>query len=91
MEFQTFKQFLEYIESNYEEEEVIIIENFMAYYINEYRHFGKYNCQITYQDDLQTDKTGELHRLALIGFDFEKKIHDAREHKKMLKKNKMHD
>ena len=84
--FQTFSQFLSYIENNYDEEQQIIIENFMSYYINEYRNFGKYNCKDTYYDDLQNDKTGELHKLALIGFEFEKKIHDERKYKKSLKK-----
>ncbi len=86
--FQTFSQFLNYIENNYDEEQNIIIENFMAYYINEYRKFGKYNCKLTYEDDLKSDTTGELHNLALIGFAFEKKIHDEREYKKSLKKSK---
>ena len=45
--FQSFSQFLDYIERNYEEEQQIIIENFMSYYINEYRRFGKYNCKCT--------------------------------------------
>jgi hypothetical protein len=84
--FQTFSQFLDYIESNYEEEQIIIIENFMSYYINEYRNFGKYNCKDLYNDDLKCDETGELHKLALIGFEFEKKIHDEREYKKSIKK-----
>jgi hypothetical protein len=84
--FQTFSQFLEYIERNYEEEEIITIENFMSYYINEYRGFGKYNCKYTYDNDLEDDKSGELYKLALIGFKFEKKIHDERENKKQIKK-----
>jgi len=84
--YQTFSQFLDFVESNYEEEEIIIIENFMSYYINEYR--GKYNCKQTYNDDLKNDKTGELHKLSLIGFEFEKKIHNEREYKKYLKKCK---
>ena len=86
--FQTFSQFLKYIESNYEEEEQIIIENFMSYYINDYRKFGKYNCKYEYEEDLKNDKTGELHKLALIGFEFEKKIHDERQYKKSLNKSK---
>jgi hypothetical protein len=86
--FQTFTQFLNYIESNYDEEQNIIIENFMSYYINKYRNFGKCNCEYTYNDDLKNDETGELHKLALIGFEFEKKIHDNREYKKSLKKTK---
>ena len=85
--FQTFSQFLNYIESNYEEEQIIIIENFMSYYINEYRGFGKYNCKYSYDDDLKSDKTTELHKLALIGFEFEKKINDERKYKKSLKKS----
>jgi hypothetical protein len=83
--FQTFREFLDYIESNYEEEELIIIENFMSYYINEYRNYGKYNCKYTYEEDLKNDKTGELHKLSLIGFEFEKKIHDERQSKKSKK------
>ena len=71
--FKTYSNFLNHIESNYEEEENIIIENFIAYYINEYRKFGKYNCKIEYDDDLKSDKTSELHKLGLIGFEFEKK------------------
>jgi hypothetical protein len=35
--FQTFIQFLDYIDRNYDEEQNIIIENFMSYYINKYR------------------------------------------------------
>lgn len=80
--FGTFKEFLDYIENNYDEEDVIVIENFMSYYINEYRGFGRHNCKYTYDDDLKNDKTGELHKLALIGFQFEKNIHDERQYKK---------
>ena len=83
--FQTFKQFLDYIENNYEEDDIITIENFMSYYINEYRGFGKYNCKKTYEEDLYYDKTGELHKLALIGFEFEKKKHNEREFRKYFK------
>jgi hypothetical protein len=70
--FQTYRQFLNYIESNYDEQQ-IIIEIFISYYINEYRKFGKYNCKDTYNDDIKNDKTGELHKLGVIGFEFEKK------------------
>ena len=84
--FQTYSQFLDYIEKNYDEEQNEIIEGFIAYYINKYRVFGKYNCEISYNDDLKSDITGELHKLGVIGFNFEKKIHDEREYKKSLKK-----
>jgi hypothetical protein len=72
----------------YQEEQLIIIENFISYYINEYRKFGKYNCKDTYNDDIKIDKTGELHKLCLIGFEFEKKIYDERKYKKSLDKCK---
>lgn len=85
--FQTFSQFLDYINRNYNEEQNIIIENFMSYYINKYRNFGRCNSEYSYNDNLKSDKTGELHKLALIGFNFEKKRHDEREHKKSLKKS----
>lgn len=86
--FQTYSQFLNYMYSNFDEEEQIIIENFMSYYINEYRGFRKYNCQEEYYEDMNCDKTGKLHKLALIGFEFEKKIHDERKYKESLKKYK---
>jgi hypothetical protein len=76
------------MENNYDEEEQIIIENFMSYYINKYKGFGKQNCEYTYQDDLITDTSGKLHKFALIGFDFEKKIYDERCFKKLNKTNK---
>jgi len=84
--FQTFSEFLDYIEKNYDEEQNIIIENFMAYYINKYRN--KYNDEDLYKADLKDDVTEELHKLSLIGFEFEKNIHDEREYKKSLKKYK---
>lgn len=39
-----------------------------------------------YDDELKSDTTGELHKLGVIGFEFEKKIHDERQYKKSLKK-----
>lgn len=76
--FETYKHFLEYVEKNFEEEEQLVIEDFIAYYINEYRGYGRYNCKLTYKENLLNDKTGELHRLGLIGFEFEKKIFDKK-------------
>jgi hypothetical protein len=73
---------------SYDVEQQITIENFMSYYINKYRGFGKRNCKYTYDNELKNDTTGELHKLALIGFEFEKQIHDEREYKKSLKKCK---
>ena len=72
--FETYKEFLDYVENNYEEEDQLIIEDFIAYYINEFRGYGKYNCKHTYKNNLLNDNTGELHKLGLIGFEFEKKI-----------------
>ena len=72
-QFENFRQFLVYMENNYDEEQQLIIEGLMSYYINEYNGYGKQNCRHSYEEDLHNDKTGELHRLALIGFEFEKK------------------
>lgn len=83
-QFQSYNQYLVYMEQNYDEEQQIIIENFISYYINRYRGFGSKNCHEIYQDDLRDDKSGELHRFALIGYEFERKIYDERK----LKKNK---
>ena len=85
--FKTISQFINYMRS-YDVEQQITIENFMSYYINKYRGFGKHNCKYTYDNELKNDTTGELHKLALIGFEFEKQIHDEREYKKSLKKCK---
>ena len=41
------------------------------------------NCHATYQDDLINDIDGNLHKFALIGYEFEKKIHDERKLKKL--------
>ena len=86
-QFENFRQFLVYMENNYDEEQQLIIEGFMSYYINEYNGYGKQNCRQSYEEDLHNDTTGELHRFALIGFEFEKKISDERKWKKELKKN----
>lgn len=72
--FSTYKEFLEYIENNYEEEEQLVIEDLISYYVNEYNGFGKQNCKLTYKENITYDKTGELNKLALIGFEFEKII-----------------
>ena len=74
--FETYKEFLEYVENNYEEEDKLIIEDFIAYYINEYKGYGKYNCKHTYKNNLSNDKTGELYKIGIIGFEFEKIIFD---------------
>lgn len=76
--FKTYKEFLEYIENNYGEKEQLIIEDFISYYINQYRGYGKYNCKQTYKENLLNDSSGELHKMGLIGFEFEKKIFDAK-------------
>jgi hypothetical protein len=82
--FHTLSQLLIYIENNYEEEQQLIIEDLMSYYINEYKNCGKHNCEYTYKDNLKNDKTGELHKIARIGFEFEKKQCD-RKYKKSIK------
>ena len=87
-QFKNYNQYLVYMEQNYDEEQQITIENFISYYINIYRGFGSKNCHETYQDDLINDLNGDLHKFALIGYEFEKKIHDERKLKKLnLNKN----
>jgi hypothetical protein len=83
--FKTYTEFLSYVEHNYEEEQQLLIEDFMSYYINKYRGYGEYNCESTYKYNLENDKTGELHKLAVIGFEFEKHIYDERLNKKISK------
>ena len=73
-QFQDYRQFLLYIENNYDEEHQLIIEGLISYYINEFRGFSKRNCECTYQDNLKCDTTGDLHKLAVIGFNLEKTL-----------------
>jgi hypothetical protein len=40
VEFQNYKEYLLYMENNYDEEDQITIENFISYYMNKYRGFG---------------------------------------------------
>lgn len=61
------------MENNYDEEDQLIIEDFISYYINKYRGFGHKNCECTYQESLKYDISGKLHQFAVIGFEFEKK------------------
>jgi hypothetical protein len=73
-QFKDYRQFLLYIENNFDEEDQLIIEGFISYYINRFRGFEKRNCECTYKDNLKCDNTGELHNLALIGFNLEKTL-----------------
>lgn len=77
-EFQSYKELLVYIENTYNEEDQITIENFISYYININNGFTRLNCESTYQDGLKHDIDGKLHALAIIGFNFGKKIYDER-------------
>ena len=81
-QFKDYKQFLVYMDNNYDEKKQLIIEDFISYYINKYRGFGHHNYEDVYKDNLKHDINGDLHKFALIGFDFKKKIHDARKLKK---------
>ncbi len=80
--FTSYSDYLNYIEANYDEEEQITIENFISYYINRYNGFGRLNCEETYQEGLVTDITGKLHKIALIGFEFEKSKFNRRKNSK---------
>lgn len=39
---------------------------------------GNKNCETSYYENLEIDNTGELHKFALVGFEFEKEISDKR-------------
>ncbi len=66
--FTNYKEFQQYIETNYpNEEDQIVIENFISYYINKYRKLRC--CEITYKESIEYDITGELHSLGLIGYE----------------------
>jgi len=82
--FENYEQYLKYMESNMDEEDQITIENFISYYMNTYKGFGKKNCEMTYQEELKNDENGKLHEFALVGVSFEKKIFDE---KRKIKKN----
>ena len=65
IEFQNYKEYLLYMENNYNEEEQITIENFISYYINKHKRFGHYNCEYTYQDDLKNNINNSLNKFNL--------------------------
>jgi hypothetical protein len=67
-EFRDYKEYQLYMDNNYNEEEQITIENFISYYMNKHRGFGRQNCEYEYQEELQNDVTGKLHDFAIIGF-----------------------
>lgn len=77
-EINTYSKLWHYIEEKYNEEQQIVIENFISYYINDYRGYGHKNCQLTYKEDLDYDTTCELHKVALKGVEFEKNIEDRK-------------
>ena len=83
--FENYTQFLLSLEKKYSEEEQLIIEDFISYYMNQYRGFGHHNCEHTYRNNLIQDTTGTLHTLSLIGVEFEKKIHEKRRKTKINK------
>jgi hypothetical protein len=72
--FSSYADYWRYIQSKYTEEEQISIENFISYYVNKINGFGKKNCEETFAEEKRNDKNGELHSLAMIGVEFEKKI-----------------
>lgn len=74
VEFKNYKEYQNYMDNNYDEEEQITIENFISYYMNKLRGFGHCNCEYTYQDELKNDINGKLHKFAIIGFNLLKKI-----------------
>ncbi len=78
VEFKDYKEYQIYMDNNYDEEEQIIIENFISYYMNKLRGFGHYNCEYTYQDELKNDINGKLHEFAIIGFNLLKKNWEMR-------------
>ncbi len=39
--------------------------------------YEKYNCKHIYKNNMRDDVSGELHKMALIGFEFEKKLFET--------------
>jgi hypothetical protein len=78
VEFKNYKEYQNYMDNNYDEEEQITIENFISYYMNKLRGFGHHNCEYTYQDELKNDINGKLHEFAIIGFNLLKKNWEIR-------------
>jgi hypothetical protein len=86
-QFEDYRDFLRYIENNFCEEEQLIIEDFISYYSNKYKGFSHHNCEYNFQANVKYDISGNLHKLALIGFHFEKKNYDKRQLKKITIKD----
>jgi hypothetical protein len=76
VEFKDYKEYQQYIDANYDEEDQITIENFISYYMNKLRGFGHLNCEYTYQDALKND--AKLHQFAIIGFNLLKKKYETK-------------
>ena len=81
VEYKDYTKYQNDMDNNYDEEEQIIIENFISYYMNKLRGFGHHNCEYTYQDELKMDINGKLHEFAMIGFNLLKKNYENRPHK----------
>lgn len=82
VEFKDYKEYQVYMDTNYDEEEQITIENFISYYMNKLRGFGHHNCEHTYRDDLENDINGKLHEFAIIGFHLLKMNYERKQIKK---------
>jgi hypothetical protein len=82
--FKNYKEYQNYMDYKYDEEQQITIENFISYYMNKLRGFAHYNCETTYQDEYKNDINGELHQFAIIGFHLLKENYEFRlnKHKK---------
>jgi hypothetical protein len=77
-EFKNYKEYQNYLDNTYDEEDQITIENFISYYMNKLRGFGHHNCECEYEDDLKNDIGGKLHECAIIGFNLLKKNYEKR-------------
>lgn len=74
-QFKNYTQYLIVMENNYNEEEKLIIEGFISYYMNQYTGFGYHNCESKHKENIKIDADGGLHKFALIGVEFEKRLY----------------
>lgn len=72
--FGTYNKFWNYVLDNYDEEKQLTIEFLISYYVNKQNGFGHNNCEISYEECIKFDITGELNKLALIGAEFENEL-----------------
>ena len=74
--FRNFEEFWKYVRENFDEEDELAIEGLLNFYSNQWRGYGNRNDWNLYYEDLKRGR--DVHRMACIGFELEKKWFKSR-------------